>query len=279
MTVNDTAAQWSEWVVSPTFRVADPSGRVGMAQLDDDNFAVTTAFEFVGTAALDDLRKGLRRAGKVPDVEQAIAKVARFAPGDEGPHGTDLASVPPFMRWFVNTYGAHTLAAIVHDRLITDGGPNQGELMSDTLSDRFFRQMMRAAGVPWLKRWIMWAAVAMRTRWAAKGWRRLTLLVWVALAATGITVSAAWFGAVVLGWPHLAGLSPTAMAIVALVMPFVSSALWGRQFGASLVAAVAALWILPGAALAAGGFAVYRTIESGIARFSGTRDEPVPPSD
>ena len=84
---------------------------------------------------------------------------------------TDMASIPPFMRWFVNNYGRHSLAAIIHDRLITDGAPNSGVLGSDSLSDCFFREMMGVAGVPWLKRWIMWSAVAMRTRWAARGWR------------------------------------------------------------------------------------------------------------
>jgi hypothetical protein len=47
------------------------------------------------------------------------------------------------------------------------------------------------------------------------------------------------------------------------VLPFASSALWGRQFGASLVAAVAALWILPAAVFGIVGYGVYKVLEWG----------------
>ena len=112
--------------------------------------------------------------------------VRREAQPPEEPE-TDLASIPTFMRWFVNTYGLHTLAALLHDNLIVDT-PNGGALESDTLSDRFFREMMRCCDVKFLKRWIMWAAVAMRTRWAAGGIRRVSVVVWGVLSAAGITV-------------------------------------------------------------------------------------------
>ena len=36
---------------------------------------------------------------------------------------------------------------------------------------------------------------------------------------------------------------------------------WGKQYGASLVAAIAALWILPAAAFAALGYVVYQSLE------------------
>ena len=46
-------------------------------------------------------------------------------------------------------------------------------------------------------------------------------------------------------------------------MPFVAAPLWGRQYGASLVAAVAALWILPPALLGVIGYLVYQALEAG----------------
>ena len=48
---------------------------------------------------------------------------------------------------------------------------------------------------------------------------------------------------------------------VALLLPLASAPLWGRQYGASLVAAVAALWVLPAAAFALLGYLVYQVLE------------------
>ena len=98
---------------------------------------------------------------------------------------------------------------------------NGGPLEDDTLSDRFFREMMKSAGVPWLKRWIMWSAVALRSRWAVGGIRRLSVLVWLILSAAGIT-SLVWaVGSATLGWD-----SPTDTWVtltVALVLPFAAA--------------------------------------------------------
>ena len=162
------------------------------------------------------------------------------------------------MRWFESSYGAHTLAAIIHDDLIVEK-PNGGPLEDDTLSDRFFRAMMKSAGVPWLKRWIMWSAVALRTRWAVKGVRRLSVLVWLLLAAAGIT-SLVWaVGSGTLGWDS--PIDTGALLLLALVLPFAAAFLWGKQYGAGIVAAIAALWILPAAALAGVGYLVYLGLE------------------
>ena len=126
--------------------------------------------------------------------------------------------------------------------------------------------MLGSAGVPWLKRWIMWAAVALRTRRAAGGIRRASLYVWVVLAIVGITTFVNAVGAPWLGWSHPLG--PGLMLLISVSLPFVAAPLWGRQFGASLVAAVAALWILPAAAFAVVGSGVYKALEW-LARGSG----------
>ena len=51
------------------------------------------------------------------------------------------------------------------------------------------------------------------------------------------------------------------LLVIAVVLPFASAVLWGAQYGASLVAAVAALWILPPALLGLLGYLVYRLLE------------------
>jgi hypothetical protein len=73
---------------------------------------------------------------------------------------TDFASVPRPFVWFIPTYGAYTKAAILHDhlcRLAREGTFSRRD------ADGVFRQAMRSLGVPFIRRWVMWAAV----RWGA----------------------------------------------------------------------------------------------------------------
>ncbi len=253
---NDT---WNPWRVAPDsgFETRGPNGRVGLIQKDDKNFVVTDEFRFSQPAVEKDIVSRLRKDGKSPEEAQRAYDDARtFTPTEENP--TDMASIPPFMRWFENSYGKHTLAAIIHDELIVDG-PNTGALGSDTLADRFFRKMMQSAGVPWLKRWIMWAAVAMRSRWAAEGVTRLKLIAWGVVAVVGIAAFVNAVGAAFLDWGHL--VDPWWLLGIAVVLPFASAVLWGKQYGASFVAAAAALWILPAAIFAALGYVAYWILE------------------
>lgn len=255
----NAAVEWSPWCVAPHsgFEVSDPGGQVGLIQIDTSQFLVTKKFRFSDTGVEDMLVTRLVRDGKhASDAKQAVDDARTFSPSSENP--TDMASVPLFMRWFENTYGTHTLAAIIHDQLIVDE-PNGGLLGSDTLSDRFFRVMMKSAGVPWLKRWIMWAAVAIRSRWAAGETRRLSVGVWIVLAVTGMASFVSAAGAALFGWSH--PLDPWLLLVIALLLPIVSAPLWGRQFGAGLVAAIAALWILPAAAFGLLGYIVYQILE------------------
>ncbi len=166
---SDTSAEdgWRPWWVPGTtgFGVRDPLGRVGLLQISKKTFLVLNEFRFSDPDVIEMLTDHLVKNGMSPEAAQAAVDDARtFTPSEENP--TDIASIPPYMRWFENSYGAHTLAAIIHDDLIVETADG-GALGSDTLSDRFSREMMRSAGVPWLKRWIMWTAVALRSRWAA----------------------------------------------------------------------------------------------------------------
>src|SRR4051794_8316097 len=56
---------------------------------------------------------------------------------------------------------AYTLAAILHDWLVTEG--IRKGAVSARQGDGIFRRVMRESGVPVLRRWLMWAGV----RWGA----------------------------------------------------------------------------------------------------------------
>ncbi len=265
MTIGEAAEPgWTPWVVAPCFEVEGDEATVVLRQVSAQVFEVPTTFRFSGLAELADVRALL--AGTVEDpalVDAALDDARTFPAGSER---TDLASIPRFLTWFENKYGRHTLAAIIHDRLILSGNPNAGALGSDALADRFFRLMLLASGVPLLKAWIMWAAVAMRTRWAAGGVRRWLLIAWVMLATLGIATFVSWIGVVTWNWAAPFGLGATTLLLIAAVMPVLSAPLWGNQYVASGVAAIAALWILPPALFALIGFGIYRLLEATATR-------------
>lgn len=113
-----------------------------------------------------------------------------------GPFTSDLASVPaPFM-WLVPPNGVHTPAALVHDALVLAPGEPVRHLPADVVvtreeADTIFRDAMRELGVPVVRRWLMWTAVALATLMASPGRARLAWragifglgLLWVALGA------------------------------------------------------------------------------------------------
>jgi hypothetical protein len=74
---------------------------------------------------------------------------------------TDFASVPRVFVWFLPRYGRYTKAAVLHDylwrRLARTGAIRWVD------ADAIFRRAMRELKVPFLRRWILWAAV----RWGA----------------------------------------------------------------------------------------------------------------
>ena len=74
---------------------------------------------------------------------------------------TDFASVPRVVTWLVPRFGAYTLAAILHDWLVTEG--LRTGVVSPNDADGIFRRVMRESGVPVIRRWLMWAGV----RWGA----------------------------------------------------------------------------------------------------------------
>ncbi len=174
---------------------------------------------------------------------------------------TDLASVPRPLRWFVNTYGRHTPAALFHDFLVRTGDPSLQ--IPAWMADRCFRFMLRAAGVPRFKRYIMWTAVALRTRATLQPWWHGVLLgLWAILATAGMASFAVGLVAVFRGQTSVLGLAPFGVLAVAGVGPVIASALWGRQWGAGIVTAVTAPWLVPTALVVVVGYAVYALVET-----------------
>ena len=70
---------------------------------------------------------------------------------------TDFATVPRIFFWLVPTYGVYTKAAILHDYLV-----EHPELVSRADADGIFRRTLRELGVPFVRRWMMWAAVRLQ---------------------------------------------------------------------------------------------------------------------
>jgi Protein of unknown function (DUF1353) len=77
---------------------------------------------------------------------------------------TDFASVPRAFQWLVPTYGRYTKSAILHDYLCDEA--RAGRFNRDD-ADGIFRRTMRELGVSFLRRWIMWGAVALASFWLA----------------------------------------------------------------------------------------------------------------
>ena len=225
---------------SGSFTVDDQDeDEIALRQVNRKTFRLECTVRYIGKET------GLE--GRV--IPKESLKQIRFVSPAELPT-TDLTSVPGPFRWFVGRYGAHTPAALIHDWLIGADPPVKG--MKDEYSDRYFRFMLKDIGVRWLRRWIMWAAVAMRTRFGAGGMKRISLIVWALAALAGTVLF--FVGLFDANW----GL----VAITALA-PVFAAGLWVRQYGAGIIAAYSAPWIVPPALLAAVAYGVYVVIERG----------------
>ncbi len=111
---------------------------------------------------------------------------------------TDFASIPWFLTWLVPRDGRHTPAAIMHDAFIggiqgVDYSTTKPGGVSDDHADYLFRDAMRHADVGFIRRWMMWAAVSLRTQSLRRGTGKISrlkvaaliavLLPWAAIAA------------------------------------------------------------------------------------------------
>lgn len=243
-------SQGGSWEPAFTITGAHPD-QISLRQIDAKRFVLgdSMTIRYNGETGLEDLEDV--SAEKIEEIRTLTADRLR---------GTDLASVPGILRWFTNTYGLHTPAALIHDWLI-GAGRGSARVIDDRYADRYFRFMLHELGVPWLKRWIMWAAVALRTRWKSNILRKLTVFVWVIAAIAGLAALAGSIVALATDIELPGETEPLLVLAASLVGPFVFSVLWGKQYGAGLVASFVAPWILPPAVFAALGYVVYRVIE------------------
>ena len=169
---------------------------------------------------------------------------------------SDLASIPSVVGWFARRHGRHTPAALVHDLLIRSEGEDPPDdlpaewLLEPDQADLLFRELLLASGVPPVRSYLMWAAVATRTRWKTRPARRPAMVLWGLAALLGTV-------ALVVG----AMQGRPAMVLAALLAPIPASALWGRQFGAGLIAGYAVWWALIGAVPAYVAYKIYQAVE------------------
>ena len=90
---------------------------------------------------------------------------------------------PPVFVWFLPRYGRYTKAAILHDYLWRQLAAKGKMTYID--ADGIFRRAMRELGVPFLRRWILWAAVRVGAlvkkggtkHWWRESWRVLLVSV------------------------------------------------------------------------------------------------------
>ncbi|MGH2829257.1 MAG: DUF1353 domain-containing protein [Actinomycetota bacterium] len=77
---------------------------------------------------------------------------------------TDFASIPKPFQWLIPRSGRFTKAAVLHDFLWRTpiGGVSRGD------ADGIFRRCLFELGVPFLRRWLMWAGVRLGSLWKSK---------------------------------------------------------------------------------------------------------------
>lgn len=88
---------------------------------------------------------------------------------------------------------------------------------------------------------------------------------WILIAVGGISCFVA-----ATSWALAAGGLPggaLALYAIALILPFLSAPLWGRQAGASIIAAVAGVFVIPAAVFVLTGLATYWVIEKAVGAF------------
>lgn len=251
-----TAAEARMAPVTPwtgVFEIRDTSGQpidgpvIPLTQTSASQFRVDASLHYLGDTGLD-------------PVHDDEIRTLSFSPDRR----TDLASVPAILRWFENPYGPHTPAALFHDRFLSEPSP-----ITEVQADLYFRSMLKAVGVPIFKRLIMWTGIALRTRWASGLRNKVLLVLYVALSiiGTAVLISALLDGfGLGVTLPSRLG-NPWGVAAASVLSWLAASALWGRQWNASLVAGAAAPWAIPAAALALVARGVYAVAERVAGRF------------
>jgi hypothetical protein len=240
---------------------SDSPARVVIEQLDARRFRVVDPFRYVEFDAHGD------------PVAQFVVPDPRWA--DET---TDLASVPSVLLWVVPRYGRHTLPAILHDQILRHDLVDQPER-----ADRIFRNAMGEQRVALVMRWMMWAAVSMRTIWSRRRWILGPMIVWFVLwAAVAYRVTppfAAWHE-VPFVW--LVAVPWWVAVATAVLGPLVLGLAWPHRYLVGVMSGYGAfLFAVPLTAVVLA-LAVYRALEKLLERFDTAKrpadGKPVPPA-
>lgn len=145
---------------------------------------------------------------------------------------TDLASVPPFLWWFIASYGHQTRAALLHDHLV------RGPVERREEADRIFRVALSESGVGIPRRWMMWTAVSLLTLLKTRPGLFALMCLHVAVG----------FMTLILGTALLLGLSGPAWdlpAIVWMTVPLLTSFVWVRRWPIYAIGTYAAFALAP----------------------------------
>jgi Protein of unknown function (DUF1353) len=98
---------------------------------------------------------------------------------------TDFASVPRPLVWLLPRYGAYTRSAILHDYLCKEKPVDRAD------ADGIFRRSMRELKVPFVRRWIMWAAVRLNSHLSNAAAAQIAIWFLVALPALAFVIAPA----------------------------------------------------------------------------------------
>lgn len=198
----------AEVAAPPVFRCldSDDPARIVLHQVNPREFELVEGFRYQG------------RAGTQTVLPEDLPN-------------TDLASIPRLLGWFANSYGTHTLAALLHDHLVRNG-TRLDPPVARHRADDVFRTALGELGVPYLRSLIMWSAVVLATRWKSSLAARLAMAAWMAAALAGIAT---------LAWT-LAARHP--LLVVPLLAPVPFALLWSRREFAAGVIGGYTLWFI-----------------------------------
>jgi len=185
----------------------DEPARIVLQQLNETSFSLVEWFRYSGKAGAWVVTKE-----DLPD--------------------TDLASIPSFFGWFVSRYGAHTLAALLHDHLVHNGRRLDPPVSRKDADDAFL-QALTELEVPYLRSRLMWCAVSLGTRWRSSARAKVPMFLWILLMVCGCGL---------LAWSVFT-LSLMAF-VVAVLGPIPASLLWGRRRWSAGLLAGYTLWLV-----------------------------------
>lgn len=195
----------------PGFWIGPEHDRIGLYQESRKGFELRSTIWFGGDIGID---------VDDPEVEDRLRIVSPESLPD-----TDLASVPAPFRWWVNSYGLHTPAALIHDRFI--GAEEEIRALKGVTEqqiDRYFRYMLGALGIGVVRRWLIWSAVAVRTRLVSGLVLRVLFGLWAVAMLIGLFLT---YRAIFEGGSWW----------LPLLLPLAAASLWGRQWGAGVAIA------------------------------------------